>query len=205
MEAHDLESRLIRQATAGQPAALGALLAIHSDELLQYIDSRLPKRVRDLVDPQDVLQDISCSAFLTMRTFDATDSRSVVRWLITIARNRIVDLVRAHRTAKRGGQSIRIDVAAAGNSLVLLLQDLAVYERTPSQSAVTHERAALVQQVIGRLPPDYQRVIRLRYMDGLELDAIAAQMHRSYGATKILCIRALHTLRAELCSASQLI
>lgn len=200
MAADEVEIRLIQQAAAGNAAAMEYFLLRHREALLRYLHRRVPDDVRQTVDPQDILQDVYVEAFRRIGAFRATDNRSALRWLLTLARHRLLNLIEMQRAAKRGGgKGVNWrELAASEQSVVVLLQDLAVYERTPSQSAVAHEVIAALQSLIGQLPGDWQTAIRLRYLEGQAVEAIAARMNRTAGAVQMLCNRAIKKLRGQL-------
>jgi RNA polymerase sigma-70 factor, ECF subfamily len=202
-ESGDLD--LVRKAAAGDAAALELFMLRHRSQLLGFVTRHTPPDVRRTVDPQDILQDIYFDAFRRMGSFAATDQRSALRWLVTMARHRIIDLVRTHRSAKRGGgQRVDLGGEAEGNdSFALLLQDLAVYERTPSRSAAAHELLATLQRHIDTLPEDHRQAIRLHYVEGLTVEQVGARMNRSAGAAQMLCSRGLKMLRTHMRSMSQ--
>lgn len=60
------------------------------------------------------------------------------------------------------------------------------------------ENAALLADVLHRLPEDYQTVLRLRYWDGLTFTQIGAQLGRSAEAARKLWYRAVVMLQTEL-------
>src|SRR4051812_42065253 len=94
---------LLAQIRAGDETAFAALLRLHSAPLEHYVRRQLPNDLAGACDVPDVLQDIYLEAFRRIGEFAAVDSTSIQRWLTTIARNRIVDVVRHHRALKRGG------------------------------------------------------------------------------------------------------
>ena len=98
----DIEPMLFR-IRSGDRAAFAALLRQSMPQLQHYIGRQFPGYLRSHVDESDVLQEVYLEAFRRIQQFQATDASSVRRWLNTIARHRIVDLVRAHNALKRGG------------------------------------------------------------------------------------------------------
>lgn len=192
------ERELMMRAAGGDAAALERLLQTHRPRLLGYIAKQVPQSMRRLVEPQDVLQDTYFEAFRRMAGL-AVGGVSAYPWLATIARNRIIDLVRAHRSLKRDGKA----AADAGDQpVVALLQDLAIYRRTPSQSAVARELLATLEQALAKLLPDQRHALSLRYLSGLPPAEIAQRMHRTAEAVHLLCNRGLKALRKELRSSS---
>lgn len=202
----DAELRLIQQAVSGSPVAFEQFLLKHRGRLIGYLSRRVPEDLRRVVDCQDIFQDVCFEAFRRVGTFAATDTRSAFRWLMVMARNRTIHLIRMHRAAKRQPGRLN-DIGAVrdwkNESMVLLLQDLAVYERTPSQSAAWHELMAILQQCVSHLPPDYRQAIRLRYLESLPVGEIARRMSRTDRAVHMLCNRGLKLIRIEMRSASR--
>ena len=96
------ERELMARAAGGDAAALEGLLQAHRLRLSGYIAKQIPQSMRPLIDPQDVVQDTYFEAFRRMAGLGASGEPSAYPWLATIARNRIVDLARAHRSLKRG-------------------------------------------------------------------------------------------------------
>lgn len=151
--------------------------------------------LRGYVEPQDVLQDTFFEAFVHIDQFDPRDESAVYDWLAMIARHRMLDLIRMHRSDKRGGGRERFGDA---DDVIAILQSLAIYSRTPSQSAMSHEAAVVVSESMSRLEPQYSEVIRLRFLEGLSIKQSAERMGRTEAAITMLCNRGLSALRQQL-------
>ena len=196
------DAQLIHDAIAGDPIAMQALLHHHRGQLLEYIKRHLPPQLRPLIEPEDVLQDTFVEAIRRLKEFSPNSDAHVSRWLMTIARHKMVDLLRTQQAAKRGGEN-RIDAAGGKDSgIIALLETLAVYHRTPSRSAAAHELAAALDRSIDRLPPDYRQAIRLRHVEGMAAKDAALRMNRTEGAFHLLCNRGLKKLRVTMRSES---
>jgi len=184
---------------SGDLQALQAILHAHSDRLLAYLTRHMSNDLRRFVEPQDVLQDTFFEAFRRSHEFQMQGADSVFRWLVTIARYRILAMVRMQRSLKRGGRAAEKDGFA---SVVGFLEELAVYQRTPSQSAMSHELVRAIQQAINALEPQYCRAIQLRYIEGLTVQDAADRMGRTCGSILMLCNRGLAALKVQLQAAS---
>jgi RNA polymerase sigma-70 factor (ECF subfamily) len=180
---------------------LQRLLHSYSSRLLSYINLQLPIDVRGVVSAQDVLQDVFFEAFQRLAEFRPQGEDSSYRWLVTIARNRVVDVVRSQRRAKRGGKRRKDQF----DDVEGFLEQLAVYSRTPSQSAISHEIASSVQQSVNSLEPHYRQVISFRYLEGLTIKQTAERMGRTEGAVMMLCNRGLKALKLQMETASLLV
>jgi RNA polymerase sigma-70 factor (ECF subfamily) len=186
---------------------LESLLAQESEKVLAYLARHLPQELRPTIEAADVLQDTYFEAFRRLGEFQWAGTDSMYRWLVTIARNRVIDLLRMKRALKRGGgdaagRQLPTDTPFGQDSVVAMLTELAVYQRTPSRSAVSRELVAAVERSLDRLPGTYRDVIRLRYLEGLPIEETAKRMGRTPGAIKQLCNRAYKALRAEMRSVS---
>ena len=107
-----------------------------------------------------------------------------------------MDAIRAQRAAKRSGGRVAVEepTRSQDDSMIALIEMLAVHERTPSRSAASHEAVAAVQAGLEQLKDDYREVIRLRHIEGLPMAEVAERMGRSQGAAQMLARRALEQL-----------
>jgi len=171
----------------------------HRDELLKYITRQMPPSLQSGFDPTDVVQDVYFEALRRADQFVEIDSQSRSRWLMTIARNRILYLVRRQKASKRAPQ-----FGDEHESLAMLLEELARYERTPSGSAASHETNLVVRQSVDRLAPAHAQAIRWRFFEGLSHGEVASRTGKTENAVRQLCHYALGALRKDLASALSL-
>ena len=194
------EGPLVTQAVQGDGQALQRLLFLHSRRIEGYVRERLPHPLRGIFEPRDILQDVYQLAISSGCSFKPEGDDAVFRWFISIARNRMAELLRGQMTVKRGGRRREIEKA---DDVAGLLEQLAVSYRTPSQSAIRHELAQALETCLDQLPANYQEAIRLRYFKGFNFQQIAQQMNRSEGSAQMLCNRGLKRLRTALISVSR--
>jgi len=202
MSSTEDESALISNAVAGDSAALEMLLFRCRKRLLAYVQAHFPAELVDFLEPQDVLQDIWLKAIRAISDFRSDGADPVYRWVVTIARNVILDQVKHARAAKRKSTRVPTKRTDGNASIIGLLEEMAVYHRTPSKSAASHELIAALDSAIERLPGDQARALRLRHLEGLEIGEIARRMKRTEGSVSMLCNRALKSLRWEMRSVS---
>ena len=198
------QEALLRQAVTGDAIALQTLLHLHRVRLLRYIDRRLPSELISLIDAEDILQDVCVEAFRHLGRLTLDDCEAFGRWLLTVARNRMAMLLRAVKSQKRGGAFRRLvpsDEENEGGTMALL-ESLARYLRTPSQSAAAHEMAVSVQRSISELPKHYRQAIQLHHLDGLSPREAALAMNNTEGAFHQIRRRALEQLRSSMRSKS---
>ena len=75
-----------------------------------------------------------------------------------------------------------------GLSEAELREDLALPVPTTPPS---DEGVEIVQQILAQLSDNYRRVLELRFLHGYSLKEVAAEMHSTVGAIKVMQLRAL--------------
>src|ERR1700674_1467019 len=68
---------------------------------------------------------------------------------------------------------------------------LGLSESAVPQSPPSEERADTVQRILAELSDNYRRVLELRFLHGYSLKEVAAEMHSTVGAVKVMQLRAL--------------
>jgi RNA polymerase sigma-70 factor, ECF subfamily len=195
------EGAMIRLAVEGNRPALDSLLALHSPRLAAHIAFAMPSDLQAVLNVEDVLQEAFVEVCRSIRGFSAADDKAFFSWLVKIVEHQAVDLIRAARAAKRGGDWSAIDADSA--SLHDLLLEAGSRTSTPSSSAARHEAVAVVQSEMELLPDPYRQALHLRYFEDLPVCQIASRMGRSEMAVHLLCYRGLRRLAARMGSAAR--
>jgi RNA polymerase sigma-70 factor (ECF subfamily) len=200
MAAVEFEQKLVKQAVAGDGAALEGLLLAHHDRLAAALRAKLPRQTRERIGVEDVCQEAYVAAFRQIRRFRPKGDDAFFRWLLKIAERKLLDSGRRDNAARRGGGRGKLENrrSEAMSSVVDLLELLAVHERTPSRSAAGHEAVAALQTALDGLKDDYGRALRMRYIDGLPVEKVAQRMGRTPRSVHMLCYRGLRKLRELL-------
>jgi RNA polymerase sigma-70 factor (ECF subfamily) len=199
------DSDLLNRAIAGEPLALDRLLLDHHRALRAVVEKKLPSTLTSVVSADDILQECFTEAYRDIGKFRPDGPNALFRWLCTIADHRLLDAVRAHRAAKRGGGRAPVgEVGNDRNSAMLALLDVVfAHEHTPSRSVAGHEAADAVQSAIETLKPEYRDAIRLRYIEGRNVGETAAMMNKTERSVHKLCSRGIQKLREVLGEASK--
>ncbi len=199
------DEELVQQAVGGDRSALERLLQQCHRPLRRRVEQRISPALAGKVCADDVLQETFAEAFRRIRDFQPRGEGTFLGWLSCIADHRLADMIKACRTAKRGGE--RVAVGAPLNPEVSTIVDvlalLAVHEATPSRSVARREAVEAVRSALLGLSADYRRALELRYLRGLPVAEIAAQMNRTPRAVHMLCNRGLKALHAALGDASR--
>jgi RNA polymerase sigma-70 factor (ECF subfamily) len=194
------ELQLILASQNGDRVAITQLFMLHHDRLSAVIANKIPVDLRAAFDADDVCQETYAAAARELKSFTPRGPEAFWSWLATIADRKLIDLVRALRAEKRGGDraALHLPPGSPLETTVFALEQAAVHSRTPSRDACAREAAAAVQSAIGKLSDDQRLAITSRYFEGLSLRDTAQRLGRSEGAVLMLCHRGLERLSQTL-------
>ena len=172
-------ARAIALCAAGDAAALKALYQ-HEAPILLGVAIRL---VRRRAVAEEVLQETFVTIWRQARSFDPARG-SPQGWMLTILRNRALNLIRKHRPETELDESISADLSDDSPDA------LASLER--------HSEASALRRCLEGLDPPKRRAIMLAYMDGCTHDQIARRLGEPLGTVKSWIRRGLIALKACL-------
>ncbi|MEQ9290270.1 MAG: sigma-70 family RNA polymerase sigma factor [Cyclobacteriaceae bacterium] len=141
------------------------------------------KMVRNIDDAEDLTMEAFAKAFKNLHKFKKDYTFST--WLFRIATNNAIDFIRKKKLdtfslntsfKDDGGEPVNIDVE--DNNL------------NPQEETIKDQKIELVQMFVTKLPPKYQRLVRLRYFDELSYDEIAKTLDAPLGTVKAQLHRA---------------
>jgi RNA polymerase sigma-70 factor, ECF subfamily len=171
------DAELIRRMRRGDEAALEALYGRYGD-LLYTLALRI---VGDPELAREVLQDTLLRAWDGRETYDAARGR-VAWWLMGIARNRAVDMLRSRSHQARLREGSRLDAARPVEAVA------------PDAVALRHA----VGQALAGLSGVQREAIELAYYGGLTQAEIAAKLQEPLGTIKSRTREAMQRLRGLL-------
>lgn len=179
MSAGDVNTGNANPPAAHDNAALvDKAVAQHQASLLRYATRLLGG---DADRAQDVVQDTFVR--LMAQPAEQVDGH-VAEWLFTVCRHRTLDVLRKEGRMRRfeEGQVERLITA----------------EPLPGRALERTERQQTVLQLIDRLPPNQQEVIRLKFQNGFSYKEISRITSLSVGNVGFLIHTAVNRLRREL-------
>lgn len=142
----------------------------HGDEVYRFVH----RRCRDHALAEDITQE---TFLMAIRTHDDPNALTI-GWLLTVARNRLIDLLR-RQTRYEG----KLRLVGAAESAA---HDAELVERLRVSAALSE------------LSVDYRVVLTLHYVDGLTVPALAEHLDKSVKSVEGLVTRARRELRAKL-------
>lgn len=173
----------IEKAKEGNQKAFSQLL----DRFWPEVYGVLLKRTQNENDAEDITIQTFARAFDKIDTYDPTYGFNT--WLITIAKNLHVDLVRKRKRNVLG--------QAENNANEAMKR---VLDETPSveDQLITEQNLKTLLRLIRELKPAYQQVIELRYFRELSYADIARHLDEPIGNVKVKLLRAKKLLASMI-------
>ncbi len=165
---------LVRLAVGGDSDAFAELFRI----TLPIVYRNLCGRCGDPALAEDLSSDTFLRAMRAIGGFEG-GSRDFIAWVLRIARNRFFDHVK----------SGRVRWERVMDETPITISDL-----DPEADAVAHVEGEALREALGRLTPDQQEVVYLRFLEGLPIADVAEIVGRNEGAVKALQFRAIRSL-----------
>jgi len=186
---------LIDRARRGEPDAIGRIFEAARGQLLDLADRELPADLRVKIGPSDVVQETAVDMQRDFGKFTGTTTEECFAWLREVLCHNVVDAIRRYRDALKREAGRETSLNGCRSKEVRGFGDL---PRMPDGSAIRREEASVINAILTKLPPDYRRVLELRYWGGLSFVAMAPELGRSPDAVRKLWYRALERLQGEL-------
>jgi RNA polymerase sigma-70 factor (ECF subfamily) len=191
-------AHLLAEARRGSSESLGTLLELHRQYLQVLARMQIDPRLQARASPSDLVQETFMRACRHFDQFRGTSEKEWLAWLRRILVHSLGRLVEEQVLAQK--RSVRRDVSlpqqpgAQGSSAEPAFVSPG---SSPSAQAQRREVAALVADLLARLPADYREVLLLRNIEGLPFEEVACRMGRTAGAVRVLWLRALGQLREQ--------
>lgn len=142
---------------------------------------------------EDVVQDALCKAFAHLHQFHG--KASFRTWLFRILVNE------AHLWARRRGKEITF--GCTHEDLFAEVVDRQVSQSSTLDRLVTNETSHRLNTALTALPPKYQHVLRLRFLEGHSIQETAQRLAVSTSAAKTRQHRACEMLKTQLACAER--
>jgi RNA polymerase sigma factor (sigma-70 family) len=141
------------------------------------------KMVRNVDDAEDLTIEAFAKAFKNLSRFKQDYTFST--WLFRIATNNTIDFIR-----KKKLETMSLDTSFKDDSGDSITIDVEGSDLNPMEEAIKSQKAELVRIFVDKLPPKYQRLVKLRYFDELSYEEIAQELEAPLGTVKAQLHRA---------------
>ena len=170
-------SELVEQATGCDAEAFGQIYQRYERRIYRYIYYR----VGSPYDAEDLTEQVFLNAWRAIGRYQQR-GRPILAWLFRMAHNLVIDY---YRTQKK----------EAGLDEELVAEKPSF---NPGYLVELHEEFDELHEAIRRLNAEQQRVITLRFVEGMCYPEVAAILGKREGAVRVLQHRALIALRRIL-------
>ena len=199
-------SSMIHRAVAGNRDAWEQLLTECRPLIRLAIRCQMRKTMPSRFDESDIVQQTCLEACGSVGTFQGSSRGEFLKWLQVITQRCLWQQLQTHQAEKRDIRREFIDTQEAG-TLSFVCRTRPASTQTPPSVVIAGETALQLARSIEKLPDDMRTVIELRFLEGLKLVEIAAQLDVTVGIVSGLLRRGLallHTyLPAELKAESE--
>jgi RNA polymerase sigma-70 factor (ECF subfamily) len=158
---------LLERIAGGDAAALSALY----DATSRWVHGIAFHILREMFSAEEVVLDVYLQVWRKAASY-SPERGSPAAWLITLARSRAIDRLRASKSERMRQEPYGRGFDRAGESL------------DPAQPSLDEERKAILEGALGALPPDQRRPIELAYFRGLTHVEIAETLREPLGTIK---------------------
>jgi len=189
---------LLARAVTGDTEALGQLLGCIGPQVEAGLHEKIASYHQAACGADDVMQVTYLEAFLRITRFEPAGVGSFVRWLEQIAKNNLLDAVRALERDKRPPRNKKLTRIQQEGTYITLLGNLTGTTDTPSRFAAQSEAKRLLERAMAKLPNEYEQAVRLLDLEMRPVSDVAESMGRSKGAVHMLRARAHDRLRELL-------
>ena len=165
----------INKAKNGQQSAFNFLLNLYWSDIYKY----LLKRTSNENEAEDIAIQTFSKGFDKIELFD--ENYTFKTWLITIAKNLHVDLVRKKKNSKS------IDTTYEQEDKIHQVMD---DNPSPEDKLIKEQNLANLLRDIKKLKPKYQEVIQLRFFQEMSYKEIATQLGEPISNVKVKLLRA---------------
>lgn len=195
---------LLARAAAGDPAASESLLSLHRDRLRRMVSVRLDARVRQRLDPSDVVQETLVEAAHKLAAYAESRPVPFYPWLRRLAWENLVRLHERHIAAARRSVAREIQSLPSlpDESTDALVQQLSESGLAPDGRMLRAELKARVTAGLAQLKPTDREVLELRFLEQLSNDEIALALGVASGTVRVRVTRALARLARRLDGAN---
>lgn len=167
--------KLVLKAKRGDKNAFSVLYQEYLTPIFRYLYARLGSRQ----EAEDLSQVVFIKAWQAIKNF-RFQKKPILSWLYTIARHSLIDFTRKKKEIP--SENIRI-IEPANFSIV---------------DDIRQKRFKTIKQAIGKLNPNHQEIIILKFIEEKSNKEIAQLLNKREDAVRAMAHRAIKSLRQKI-------
>ncbi len=168
------ELELIKKSQQGDEQAFGELYEIWSSKVYRFVYLK----TKHVPVAEDLTSEVFLKAWQKIHQYRPSPDARFSSWLYTIARNTVIDYYRVNK---------RVEISFEN------LPEIADLE-----GEEPYREATRIEEALERLPGDYAKVLKLRFVEEMPIARIAQSMKKKESNIRALTHRALKKLKEEL-------
>ena len=186
---------LLALARDGNESALNQLWKVYGARVHWIMRLRMGGELRSKLESMDLVQDALLSALEGLGNFTYKNDGDFLRWLSTIAENRLRDnLDKLHADKRDIRKETRLDNFVSTTKGGFIRFPGPIEATTPSVIMSRKEEFDNLTKAIDQLKPEYRKVIILAKIEGLSYKEIGQRLDKSKDAVGMLLSRAMVAL-----------
>lgn len=167
-----IERELVGRILSGDEQALRSFYSAHKDRIFTFINIKIANRK----DAEEVFSDTFLASIEALRDF--TFSCSLSTFLFGIAKHKIIDYYRRRKIEE-------ILFSRLGNAAGLVSHLV-----TPEQEYSRVETREVIEKILQKLKPRYERILRFKYIEGFSVKEIAGRLSETVKQSEATLFRA---------------
>ncbi|MCK0439927.1 sigma-70 family RNA polymerase sigma factor [Gordonia alkaliphila] len=172
--------RMVREAVAGDRAALSSVLESVREPVLRYCRARVGAGERHLFSADDVAQEVLMAVMTAVPKYE-DQGRPFMAFVYGIASHKVAD-------AMRSASRVKADP-------VDVLPETVDFSSGPEQQALDNDAGRRMGELLDQLPEKQREILVLRLVVGLSAEETAEMIGSTPGAVRVAQHRALTKLK----------
>lgn len=181
------DAQLLERIVAKEQEALSTLY----DRFSKLLYGIILSVVRDSDDAEDILQEVFIQIWRSAHTYQPALGTPKT-WLVRMAHNRAIDLLRSKRYKQKKMESPQLDTDSEPRLPADYVSD------STWRSTVNNEQAVYVSSALAQLPGEQRSLIELAFMQGFTHQEIAQKTGIPLGTVKTRIRSGMNSLRTHL-------
>jgi RNA polymerase sigma-70 factor (ECF subfamily) len=192
---------LLNGVAGGDASAMNQLMDRHREAVRRMIQMRMDQAVARRVDASDIVQDVLLEASQRLPDYLKNPAMPFHLWLRQLARDRIIDMHRRHRAAKRRSVDRELNLNGPMNDeqsaadFAALLKDA---ELTPAAAALRKEMEERFLVALDQLDENDREIVIMRHFEHLGNSEVAEALQLTPPAAGMRYLRAIRRLKEIL-------